>query len=652
MRSCSVLLVWGALLGLLVSCSSGGTGSDSDVPLEDVVLDGTAPGLDVADLQEEVAVPIDWDAVFSSTDWQSDGKRRVVILHTNDLHSHLNGGGPLADFSPTVLNNDATYGGFARLATLLEQHRRDLRPDAGLLIVDAGDFSFGTAFASLAKQASVELQAMAAMGYHATTVGNHELDWSPEGLTEVLTEGIELDGDFRVLASNLVFSAEDTADDSLEALMGDQLLPWKVVELENGVKIGMFGLLGVGAHKLAPHAEPVTVTPLAEAAQKMVTLLRDQEGVDLVVALSHSGVTEGDIKGEDEQLAKDVDGIDVVVSGHTHTLLPEPTLINDTIVVQVGSFGLFLGELVLVESEGTFQLESWTARPVDDSIPGWPAMLDMIAGWEAMLDDGILKNQEWGYRATVATTGFDLMAVEFSESNLGDLVADAVRWGVSQYAGPVDVAFEANGVIREGIHQGATGAITTGDIIRVLSIGLGPDGEFSYPMLSLYLTPYELKLAAEVICGIAPIFANSFFLQISGMRFEYEPEGDLFKQVQTIYLGNDIDGYATESLDLSPENKTLYHVAVNLYIGQMLSVLKGMTGGALAIEPKDADGNVVEDLEKFLVDLDPDTAGMQELKLWRTLYEYLSSLEKGPGADVPAIPGRYETVSDRIHALP
>lgn len=630
---------------LLLACSN----SEKSTP-EDVQEAGDTgpPETITADVAGETEAAIDWDSVFYSTDWDDDGQRRVVILHTNDLHSHLNGGGPLVDYSPATLNNDNTLGGFARLATMVEQQRRDLRPGAGLLVVDAGDFSFGTAFASLAKTGSVELHLLDALGYHATTIGNHEMDWGPAGLTQVLKAGIDEGSRISIVASNLVFSEENPDDDALAGLEGDLMHRWRVVTLENGLKVGLFGLLGTGAHKLAPHAEPVTVAPLAQTAMEMVTVLREQEGVDLVVCLSHSGVTEGEIKGEDEQLAQDVDGIDVIVSGHTHTLMPEPAVVNNTVVVQAGHFGLHLGQLVMVETADGFQLESWETAPADDSTPGLPEILDMIAAWEHQLDQTMFAGQDKGYRETVASTPFDLMPVEFSESNLGDLVADAVRWSVSQHAGPVDVAFEANGVIREGISRGQTGAITSGDLVRVLSIGLGPDGQFGYPMLSLYLTPYELKLAAEVICGIAPIFSNSFFLQVSGMRFEYDAEGALFKMVKTVYLGDEVGGYSDTPLDISPDNKTLYKVAVNLYIGQMLSVLKGMTGGGLAIEPKDADGNVVEDLEQFLVDADPEAGGVQELKLWRTLYEYVASFEADPETGLPVVPQRYEHSAGRI----
>jgi len=596
--------------------------------------------------------PVDWDAVFTSTDWRDDHKRRVVILHTNDLHSHHNGTGPLAEYTPDQMEDDVTLGGFARLATLVERERRDLRPGAELVVVDAGDFTCGSVFASLARDLSTELLLMGRMGYVGTTLGNHEMDWNPEGAAAIVDNGITEDSPLRVLASNLVFSDEDPRDDALADLMGDKLLRYRVVQLGQGLKVGLFGLLGNGALQLAPHAEPVTIRPLAEAAEEMVAQLRDEEGVDLVVCLSHSGVTEGDIVGEDETLAAKVDGIDVIVSGHTHTLMPAPVVIGETIVVQAGSYGRWLGRLVLVEEEDGFQLESWETIPVDDACPGLPDVVDSITQWEALVDQTMFQPTVYGYRDLAATTGFDLLPLELVESNLGNLVADAVRWTAGRYAGPVDVAFEANGVIREGIQQGESGEVLVGDAVRVLPLGLGPDGEMGYPIMAGYLTAYELKLAAEVTCGIAPLVSNAFFLQPSGMRFEYDPDGKIFDQVAAIYLGDEENGYDDTPLDLSPDNQDLYLVAANLYLVEMIALINELSGGLLSIELKDAAGNVVEDLDQMRVDVDSATPGVQELKLWRALPEYLLSFAPDGTSGVPRIPDRYKQVAHRIAELP
>ncbi len=642
--------------GLALGCSSGSQGEEDNSHQVDVT--GDVQGGDVAnEVSEDLSspdadtvVPIDWDAFYGTPDLTSDGKRRIVVLHTNDLHAHHNGTGPAVDFSPNVLANDETKGGLSRVAAIIERERRSLPEGTDLLVVDAGDFSFGSAFAALAKEHGTELKAMAAMGYVATTVGNHEMDWSPAGFAQVLAAGLADNDSLHVLASNLVFSAESGEDDELEAMLGTKLHTHTVITTPNGAKVGLFGILGKGAYSLAPHAEPVTVADPIDTARAMVQKLRDDEGADLVLCLSHSGVGEGTSKGEDEAMSLSVEGIDLIVGGHSHTLLEEPYSEGNAPVVQAGCYGLHVGRAVLVETEpGVWALESWKTIEVDDSIPGLPEIQEIISNWQALLDDELFSAMEHGYLSPVAKTGQDVMPEIFAESPVGNLVADAVRWSASKHnpRGPVVAAFEANGVVRDGLRSGKTGVVTLADVLTVLPLGYGPDGQLGYPILDFFVTAKEIRLALEVICGVAPMFSDAFFLQVSGIRFECNSKGKLFEQVGKVWLGNEVDGYPTTPLDTSDNNTELYHIATNLYIAQMMSVLKSMTVGKLAIELKDEEGKPIEDLYQFIITRDDGASGSVELKHWYALYEYLLSFEKGE-AELPEIPSSYASKLGRI----
>jgi 5'-nucleotidase len=646
-------------LGLVVGCS-GSSGSKADIKSGGDTVDGTGGGDlgsgEVAedlteDRVEELAEPIDWDAVFGSPDTAGDGKRRLVILHTNDLHSHLNGTGPLKDFSPSLTGNDSTLGGMSRIATMVEKERRSLPDGADLILVDAGDFTVGSAFATLTRSHGVELKIMDQIGYVGTTIGNHELDWTPAGAAALVDVGLEGAANLHVLASNLVFSDTDPKDDALAALVGTKILRHKVVSTSNGLKVGLFGLLGKGALQLAPHAAPVKVADPEKTAREMVALLREEEQVDIVVALSHAGVSENDdLKGEDETIASKVDGLNVIVSGHSHTLMEQPLELGDTLVVQAGKYSEYLGKLVLVETApGVFEMESWRAIPVDDALPGWTAVQAVIKGWEKLLNDALFPGLPHGYRDAVAHTDFDIPTAEFQETPVGNLISDAIRHVVGQYSsgGAVDVAIEANGVIRNGFLAGKTGAILLADILRVVPLGIGPDGKLGYPLLGFWVTAREIRLALEVICGVAPAFADSYFLQVSGVKFECIQDGKMFEQVGNVWLGNDQDGYSPTPLDTSADNKTLYHVSTNLYIAQMMSVLKNMTGGLLAIELKDKDGVVRTNVEEFIVTMPGEGGTTQELKLWRAVYEYLAAFPVVEGGSLPQIPSRYSTPAGR-----
>ena len=121
--------------------------------------------------------------------------------------------------------------------------------------------------------------------------------------------------------------------------------------------------------------------------------------------------------------------------------------------------------------------------------------------------------------------------------------------------------------------------------------------------------------------------------------------------MEDIYLGDEVAGFASEPLDTSAANTTLYKVAVNLYIAQMLDVVRDTTAGMVDITPKFADGSPVEDLYDAMLDTDPAADGVQELKLWRTLYDYLQSFPIDEATGLPRIPSRYSDSQERAQAL-
>jgi len=108
-----------------------------------------------------------------------DGKKSFTILHTNDMHSNFIGLGPAADYTPLTLNDDGTRGGYARLAALIAKRKEASKGQGPVLVLDAGDYSMGTAFGAATREIGGELQLMSRMGYDATTFGNHEFDYGP-----------------------------------------------------------------------------------------------------------------------------------------------------------------------------------------------------------------------------------------------------------------------------------------------------------------------------------------------------------------------------------------------------------------------------------------------------------------------------------------
>ncbi|WP_295448781.1 metallophosphoesterase [uncultured Thiodictyon sp.] len=116
----------------------------------------------------------------------ADGKKTFTILHTNDLHSSFISMGPAADYTPFTLNDDTTQGGYARLGALIAARKEAGSAAGPVLVLDAGDFSMGTAFGAASRETGGELQLMSRMGYDATTFGNHEFDLGADGLGQAI----------------------------------------------------------------------------------------------------------------------------------------------------------------------------------------------------------------------------------------------------------------------------------------------------------------------------------------------------------------------------------------------------------------------------------------------------------------------------------
>ena len=238
--------------------------------------------------------------------------QKLVILHTNDMHSKLTGFGPEASYTPMTLNDDETLGGFARLATLFEEEKKQ-NPGA-VFICDGGDFLMGTIFQVAEPQTGFQISLMKQIGYDAIAIGNHEFDYGPENLANVINSGLKKGEIPQLLNSQIQFSVKHTEDDELEKLYKNQTIkPYHIFE-RNGLKLGVFGIIGKEAVMVAPDAYPVTFTNMFKTAKNIVKILREEEKVDIIICLSHSGIypdiKTGKMIGEDVDLAKKVPDID------------------------------------------------------------------------------------------------------------------------------------------------------------------------------------------------------------------------------------------------------------------------------------------------------------------------------------------------------
>ena len=578
----------------------------------------------------------------------------LTIMHTNDMHSHLLGYGPNGEYTPlNTTDNDPTLGGLARIAGKVNDIRAS-RPGGTTVLVDAGDFLMGSAFVFL--RGAAELQVMDAMGYDVVALGNHEFDWTSAGTALILSNIPGLSLDLPVVASNLIFDPVDPGDDALEALYVGGVVRDYYIKTVNGVDVGFFGLVGENAADVAPLASPVVFGVPAVAAQAMVAALQSA-GADLIVCVSHSGLD------EDSALAAMVPGIDVIISGHTHEKTEAgPRTVGSTLIVQAGGYTRHLGVLDLDLNAGT---HAYKLVPIDDCIepevgsgcvPADVGVNTLVDALELAVDS-VLASAGYSYTfdQVIAETDFDLRAIDGEESNLGNLITDAMRWMVDQYeAVPTDIAIESNGVIRDNILSGTPPLdknIAFSDAFASVPLGSGLDGAIGYPMLSFYLTGDEIKRALELIVIAYPMMGGDYWLNVSGLRYEYMPVGIPLSSVTKIEIGDETSGYVRIN------RKALYKVAINYYVAQFIDgipeLIDGLigipgVGSLLRIVPKDASGVPVESLADARVDTDPLTEGIQELQEWQGLMQYFATFEDRNGTGPPRVPDLYSGPTGRI----
>ena len=259
-------------------------------------------------------------------------EQRLTILHTNDMHSRI-------DPFPNDGGRFAGMGGMARRAQLIKQIRAQ---EEHVLLLDAGDIFQGTPYFNLFG-GELEFKLMSQMAYDASTLGNHDFDNGISGLEEQLPHA-----QFPFVIANYDFQGTSLAG---------RFAPYKIFQ-KGGIQVGVFGLgielQGLVNEKLygaTKYLDPVAV------AREMVQELRDQ-GCHLIICLSHLGYRYRSDKISDTQLAAQVSGIDLIIGGHTHTFLEEPTQVTNgeghqTLVNQVGFAGINLGRIDYAITKGS-----------------------------------------------------------------------------------------------------------------------------------------------------------------------------------------------------------------------------------------------------------------------------------------------------------
>ena len=416
----------------------------------------------------------------------AEGPITVTILHTNDTHAHLE------SFEPF---KQPLQGGVARRYTLIEQIRAE---GGNVILLDAGDVFQGTLYFNQ-YQGQADLYFMNAMGYDAMCVGNHEFDSGPAVLAAFI-DGAE----FPVISANIDVSAEPTLAGKIPA--------YTVLDVA-GEKIAVFGLTTEDTPILSSPGPNVIFKDPISSAEATVDELEAQ-GINKIIALTHLGYS------RDLDLAAAVEGIDVIVGGHSHTLLgdmegaegPYPTVVTSpagepVLVVTAKCWGSYLGRLdVTFTAEGVVETYGGAPIFIDESIPENPEMAAKLAEYAAPIEE---------LKATViGQTAVDLDGerehVRTMETNLGNLICDAMLWRTA--ADNTVIAIQNGGGIRASI---PAGDVSLGQVLEVLPFG--------NTIVNFDLTGAEIVEALEN--GVSMVEeVKGRFPQVGGLRYAFNPD--------------------------------------------------------------------------------------------------------------------------------
>ncbi len=471
----------------------------------------------------------------------SSSAAKLTILHTNDTHSHLYPFGPLDQ-----------YGGMARMSYLIKDlKKRNSRGNHQVLTLNSGDVFVGT-FVFNKYLGYSELRIMEGL-HDAMCLGNHEFDLGLNALTGILS-GV-LAGDIPVQLPVLCANIQNLDPDHPL----HQMVKPRMIQQMGPIKVGIFGVVNDDPYNYSAEVNEILTDPYAAAAENAALL--KAAGCDVVVCLSHLGFV------PDVQGLSLVDGIDIIVGGHSHTVRSAPEMVNGKIIVQAGEFNRYLGELMVdVKPEGVKFL-NYKLHPIDRSIPPDLSLLGTLFN----LMQGIYLDPRFGpvYTQPVAWARWNLEerwedGSPHRDTALGNLVCDAIQDGIVSGGFTLGeyplVSLEAMGYIAHRIYKGR---VVGNDVMRSVPYGYDPESGLGFKIHLVLLAGAQILAGLEYTVSMVE-YTDDLSLQTSGLTFEYDSSKNPASTLEEILMGQGrIDPFSVKVHGVPLNPSGLYQVALN-----------------------------------------------------------------------------------------
>ncbi len=526
------------------------------------------------------------------------------------------------DGTTEEVTNVESFGGYAYLKRAIDSYRTE-----DSILLDAGDYSTGSIYDTLFVKSAPDLSFLSMMGYDATMFGEREFSNGLGALTQMLNAAY---GSPDIIASNLIFA--DDAETALfkEAYEARGGREYKTFE-KGGHLIGVFSVFDPACVTVFSLLGGVSLEEPEVCAQRMVEALK-AEGCDYIICLYHSQGAPEKNGSHDRHLAASVEGINLLISGHTVAPTEEPVVVNDTTIVSCGQYGDYLG--VVDINKDTLEIMRTVMQPVSPATyEADGTAQDWINSYHQEVQEYTLNRYGYNFDRTFAVTEFNLTDIDrnsdiLSNNSVADLITDAY----AAYYEPSER--DETPVIGMVSRRDVTGSLFSGsiraeEIFNIIGRGIGEDGTPSSPLARVYMYGSDLFDLCELDCTVFRDEPENQ-LYFANMRYEYTDDRMPYDRVVEVYVD------AAEGYYVPVTGNKLYPVIMEYQLLRRLPGLFEKSGGSLECHVRDSFGRDIKNIDNMIL----RSSNGQEIKPATAVVTYITRMSHN-GSGTPTLKRQY-----------